>query len=54
MTSNHNGLLPAGDQAGNVLADDGLSEHCASKDVPDSSIRRLPHLLQVELYTGGY
>lgn len=50
MPPNDNGFLPAGDQARDILADDGFSEHCASKDVPDGAIGGLPHLLQVEFF----
>ena len=52
MPTDHNGLLPGGHNARDVAADDGLSEHCASQNVPDGSIGGLPHLLQLELCKG--
>lgn len=42
-------LGPAGDQARHVLADDRLAEDDAAEDVADRAVRRLPHLLQLEL-----
>lgn len=48
MPANDNGLDPARHQAGNVLADDGFPEHCASEDVTDGAIGRSPHLLKLE------
>lgn len=42
-------LDPAWNQAGNVFADNSLSEHSSSQDVPDCSVRRAPHLLEFEL-----
>lgn len=52
MPANGDGLGPAGDQAGDVLTDDGLPEDSSPKDVPDRSIGTLPHLLQLELCGG--
>ena len=49
MTSNHDGFIPTDNQPWNVFTNDGLSEHCPTKDVTDRPIGRLPHLLQVEL-----
>lgn len=49
MSANGDGLGPARDKAGDVFADDGLTKDCTPKDVPDSSIGTLPHLLQFEL-----
>ena len=49
MTANDDGFLPGGHEAGDVGADDGLTEHSASQNVPDSSIRTFPHLFQLEL-----
>lgn len=43
------GLGPARDEAGDVFADDRLSEDGSPKDVPDGSIRAFPHFLQLEL-----
>lgn len=42
-------LDPAWNQAGNVFADNSLSEHSATQDVPDCSVRRAPHCLELEL-----
>ena len=36
---------PGGDESGDVLTDDGLSEHRAAQDVTDRAVRRPPHLL---------
>lgn len=49
VPANGNGLGPARDKAGDVLAYDGLPEDSPAKDVPDGSIGTLPHLLQLEL-----
>ena len=38
---------------GHILANDGLPEHGPPKDVTDGAIRRLPHLLQLELCHGA-
>lgn len=51
MSANGDGLRPAWNKPGNVLADDRLTEDGAAQDVPDGSIRALPHLLQAELCT---
>ena len=51
MSANDDGLLPAGDDAGDVLTEDGLPEHSASQDVTDRAVGGTPHLLQVELCT---
>ena len=50
MSSNDNRFLPTGDQSWDVLAYDGLAEHSSSQDVTDSSIGRLPHLLEFEFF----
>lgn len=50
VPANDDGLDPARYQAGDVLADDGLPEHCASEDVTDGAVGRTPHLLQLELF----
>lgn len=49
VSSNDDGLLPAWDEKGHIVADDGLTEHGTIEDVTDSSIGRFPHLLQLEL-----
>lgn len=49
VAADGDGLGPAGHQARNVLADDGLPEHRPAQDVSDSAIGALPHLLQLEL-----
>ncbi len=36
-----------------ILADDGLPEHCSSEDVPDGPVGRPPHLLELELLDPG-
>ena len=50
VSPDDDGFDPAGHQTRDVLTDDGLPEHSASKDVPDGSIGRTPHLLQLELF----
>lgn len=42
-------LDPAWNQAGNVFADNSLSEHSATQDISDCSVGRAPHLLEFEL-----
>jgi hypothetical protein len=42
-------LGPARHQARHVLADDRLAEDHAAQDVADRAVRRLPHLLEIEL-----
>ena len=49
MSPNHYWFLPTRYQSRNVATDDGLSEHRTTKDVPDRSIGRLPHLLKTKL-----
>ena len=43
------GFGPARHQARDVAADDGLAEDHAAQNVADGAVRRLPHLLEVEL-----
>lgn len=50
MSADGDGLGPAGHQAGDVLADDGLPEDRPPQDVSDSAVGALPHLLQLELW----
>jgi hypothetical protein len=49
VTTDDDGLAPARDETGHVLADDGLAEDGAAQDVTDGAVGRLPHLLQLEL-----
>lgn len=49
MSANGDGLCPTRNKSGNVLADDWLTEDSAAQNVPDGSIRTLPHFLQFEL-----
>lgn len=49
VPSDGDGLCPAWNEPGNVLADDWLTEDCTSQDVPDGAVGALPHLLQLEL-----
>lgn len=53
MPADDDALGPAGHQAGDVLADDGLAEHGAAQDVTDSAVGTQPHLLELELCHGG-
>ena len=47
--ADHDGLLPARDQPGDVLHNNGFSEHCAVEDVSDGAIGGDPHLLEAKL-----
>lgn len=49
MTTDDDGFYPACHQPGDVFADNGFPEDSASKNVPDSAVRRFPHLFQLEL-----
>src|SRR4029077_7037545 len=49
VASDHDRLGPAWHQPWHVLADDRLAEDHPAQDVADGAIRRLPHLLKVEL-----
>lgn len=49
VSADSDGLRPARNKPGNVLADDWLAEDGASQDVSDGSVGALPHLLQLEL-----
>lgn len=51
VSANSDGLCPARNKPGNVLANDWLSEDGASQNVPDGSIGALPHFLQTKLYS---
>lgn len=42
-----------GHDTGDVGDDDGLPEHSSVEDVPDGSVGRFPHLLQLELCSIG-
>ena len=53
MSADNNWLMPFGDDSGNVLYDDGLSEDSTIEVVTDGTIGTLPHLLQVELLDSG-
>lgn len=49
MSADGDGLRPAWNKPGNVLADDWLAEDGAAQDIPDGSVGALPHLLQAKL-----
>jgi len=49
VSADDDGLGPARDKAGNLLAQNGLTEHRAAQDVSDGTVGRKPHLLQLEL-----
>lgn len=49
VPANGDGLGPTRDKARDVFADDWLSEHSSPKNVPNGSVRALPHFLQLEL-----
>jgi hypothetical protein len=50
MTTDDDWLCPAGDKARNVFAYNWFTENCSTKDISNRTIRRLPHLLQIEFY----
>jgi hypothetical protein len=49
MSSDNNGLVPGGDETGNVLAENWLTEDGSTENVADGSVGGLPHRLEVEL-----
>jgi hypothetical protein len=49
VAADHDGLDPAGDDAGDVGDDDGLAKDRAVQDVADGPIGGPPHLLELEL-----
>lgn len=53
MSANGDGLRPTRNKSGNVLANDWLTEDCATEDVPNGSIGALPHLLEIKFCGGG-
>ena len=54
MTSDHNWLSPTRYKLRNILTNDWLAKHHAIQNVADSSVRRLPHLLQIEFFYTGF
>ena len=50
VSPNHNRLAPVRHKFRNVLADNWLAKHDAIQNVANSSVWRLPHLLQIELF----
>ena len=53
VTPDHDWVLPARYGAGDTVEDDGLTEDGSTKDVADSTVRALPHLLELELLHTG-
>ena len=53
VAADNDGVRPAGYDARDRLAEDGLAEHGAAQDVTDGAVRREPHLLQLELCKQG-
>ena len=49
MPSDDNGHFPAWDESRDVFDEYGLSKDSAIEDIPDGSVRTLPHLFQIEL-----
>lgn len=49
VPANDDGLDPAGNQSGDVAADDGFPEDGSTQYVPNGPVGRAPHLLQFEL-----
>ncbi len=43
-------LRPTRNKTRDVFTKDWLTENCAAQNVPDGSIRALPHLLQTKLW----
>ena len=54
MTADHNWFAPMWNQPWNVLDDDWFAEYNSTQDVTDSSVRRLPHLLQIEFFNASF
>mmetsp|Transcript_23346 Transcript_23346/g.41461 ORF Transcript_23346/g.41461 Transcript_23346/m.41461 type:complete len:385 (+) Transcript_23346:275-1429(+) len=54
VAANDDGLGPAGNEAGDVLANDRLTEDGAIENVAEGAVGALPHLLQVELNNAGF
>jgi hypothetical protein len=53
VSSNNDWFNPAGNAARNVLDDDGFTENSAAHDVANGTVRRFPHLLEVEFFDTG-
>jgi len=49
MTTDDNGLSPARHETRNVLHNNGLTEDGTTENVTDGTVRREPHLLEIEL-----
>jgi hypothetical protein len=43
-------LVPALDESGDILNDDGFPEDGSIEEVPDGAVRALPHLFKLELF----
>jgi hypothetical protein len=54
VSTNDDGLFPSGDQARDVIYDDGFSEDCSVQDISNGSISTFPHLFQVEFFDSGF
>ena len=54
MTTDDDRLGPAGNEARDVLADDGLAEDHAAEDVADGAVGRTPHLLEAEFFDTAF
>jgi hypothetical protein len=53
MAGDDHRLVPMRNQARHVLADDRFAENRAVENVADGPVRRLPHLLEAELFDAG-
>jgi len=49
VSTDNNWLSPSGNKSGDVADNNWLAEDCSVKDVSDSSVGGLPHLLKTEL-----
>lgn len=49
MSSDDNRHFPAWNEPRDVFYEYGLSKNCAIEDIPDGSVRTLPHLFQIKL-----
>ena len=49
MAADDDRFGPAGDETGDVPADDRLAKDRAADDIADGAVRRLPHLFQAKL-----
>lgn len=54
MTADNDWLFPLGNQERNVFAQDWFTENSSIQVITDGSVRRFPHLFQVEFFHTGF